>query len=161
MLYSLMKEATWSLVDGSLLSYTRKIKHESCSSSVLYHLIYHIEVFFHVMVVKGQILSLHSQAHVLWSNQGWGHHGRVHLPLQELLLLGCRAQFFNASWMCFIVEQILVSVPCSFLWSLLSPDLLSLLISHGNGESLSGSHYSPDLQASLGKNIVFNRKNSR
>lgn len=161
MLYSLMKEATWSLVDGSLLSYTQKIKHESCSSWVLYHLIYHIEVIFHVMVVKGQILSLHSQAHVLLLNQGWGHHGRVHLPLQELLLFSCRARLSNTIRMCLIVEQILVSVPCSFLWVLLNLDMPSLLISHGNGECLSGSHCSPDLQASLGKNIVFNRKNSR
>lgn len=87
MLYSLMKKVTWNLVDRGLLSYTRKIKHESRSSWVLHHYIDHIKLGFHVMVVEGQILSLHIQTHVLLLNQDPRHHVWVHLPLQELLLL--------------------------------------------------------------------------
>lgn len=160
MLYSLMKKVTLSLMDRGLLSYTRKIKHESRSSWDLHHYIDHIKFVFHVMVVEGQILSLHIQTHVLSLNRDPGHRGQVHLPLRGLLLLSSRAWFFNTSWMCPSAEQILVSVPCSFLWVLLNLDMLSPLISHGSGESLSGSNYSLYLQASLGKNTVFNRKNS-
>lgn len=66
------------------------------------------------MVVEGQILSLHSQTHVLSLNRHPGHHGQVHLPLWELLLLSSRAQFSNTSWMFPSAEQILVSVRAAF-----------------------------------------------
>lgn len=68
MLYSLMKKVMWGLVDRSLLSYTGKIKYKSPSVWIRHQHIYHTKVIFHVMVVKGQILSLRSQTHVLSLN---------------------------------------------------------------------------------------------
>lgn len=127
MLYSLTKKVTWSLVDGSLLSYTRKTKHESCSSWVLRDHTYHIKIVSHVMAVKGQILSLQSQAHVPLLNRDPGHHGQVHSPLPEGNdpLLGGKAPFFTTGWKCLSAEQTLVSVTCSFPWVLLTLDTLS------------------------------------
>lgn len=155
MLYSLMKNVTCGLVDRGLLSSTRKIKYESHSSWVLHHYIDHITFVFHVMIVEGQILSLHTQTHVLSLNRDPGQHRWVDSPL-----LSSRACFFNTNWTWPTAKQILVHVPCSFLRILLNLDTLLPLILYGNGKSLSESHYSPELQASLGKNIVFNRKNS-
>lgn len=97
-LYSLMKKVMWSLVDGSLLSYPGKIKHESPSVWIWHQHIYHTKVFFHVVVVKGQILSLRSQTRVLSLSWDPGHYRWIYLLGKELLPLGSGTQFFNTNW---------------------------------------------------------------
>lgn len=106
MLYSLMKKVMWSLMGRSLLSYTGKIKHKSPSVWIWHQHIYPTKVVFHVMVVKGQILSLCSQTHVLSLSWDPGHYRWIYLLCQELLSLGSSMQFFKTSWIGVPVEQI-------------------------------------------------------
>jgi len=115
MLYSLMKNVTWNLVNSGLLSYTRKTKHKPRSSWALHHHIYHTKIVFHVMVVEGQIVSLRIQTHLLLLNWDSGHHERFTYLCGNCCSLAAEHGSLEQVGSAPLAEQIVVSIPCTFL----------------------------------------------